>query len=124
MTRVGLAWTVSLGLLLAACGSANPHEPLRAKEYGKPTRDTVTVTVGGGFRRPGAYHVPAGTTVGDLIHMAEMLPDPGRGSELHMWSLKLSQSKNGFNSFNETPEERLRVTLEDQARLAVHKYNF
>jgi len=112
------------GLLLAGCSLIDPDRPLPKREYGQRTTRTISVTVGGGFKKPGVYHVLPGTAVGELITMAQMLPNPEKGADLGLWSLSLKQSENKFNSFKLISDKELRVKLRDNAQLSVRKYNF
>lgn len=119
---IRLALAVSLALPLPSCGSAAHCHLFRAQEYGCPTADTLTVTVLGRFKKTGIYHVPIGTTVGDMIRMAEMLPaPPGKDDG---WILTLTQSKNGFRARDGISRKGLDIKLADHAKLKVLRYTF
>ncbi len=121
---IHLSQSLMFGLLLASCSLMDPNRPLPKREYGQRTTRTISVTVEGGFKKPGVYQVLPGTTLGDVINMAHMLPNPEKGTELGLWSLSLKQSEHKFNSFKMISDRMLRMELRDQGRLCVKKYNY
>lgn len=47
------------------------YHPRKPQVYGALS-SPITVTVQGGFLRPGTYHMPQGTTLGDLLKKARL----------------------------------------------------
>lgn len=124
---MSLKLLVMLTVFVSGCYMLDSNLPCPKAVYGKAAENTIAVIVGKGFRNPGTHHVPRGTTLRQLLKMAPMLPNPGRGSEAGWWSLKVSQMKNGRATgliSKETPTEKeLDTILEDAAQISVIKYN-
>lgn len=124
---MNLKLLMTFTVFVSGCYMFDSNLPRPKAVYGIAADNTIVVTIGKGFRNPGIHHVPSGTTVRQLLKMAPMLPDPGRGSELGWWSLKVAQIKKGratgFISKEEPTEKELDTILEDAAQISVIKYN-
>ena len=65
-----------LSIFPCACSSLDLFtypKPLPERIYGRQSGQTIRVRVMVGFKRPGIYHVPQGTTLGELLEMARPL---------------------------------------------------
>lgn len=62
-------------VLLTSCYVFDANLPSPKAEYGKQTSQTIAVTAGDGFRKPGVHHVPQGTTLRQFIEIAAVLPN-------------------------------------------------
>ncbi|MBE2285236.1 MAG: hypothetical protein IAE77_17385 [Prosthecobacter sp.] len=124
---MNLRLLVILTAFVSGCYMFDSNLPRPEGVYGKAAENTISVTLGKGFRNPGTHHLPRGTTVRQLLTMTPMLPNPGGGSELGWWSLKVTQMKNGratgFISKETPTEKELDTILEDAAQITVIKYN-
>lgn len=118
---------IALSALVSSCYMFDPNLPLPQRSYGQSAENAIAAVVTKGFRKPGTHHVPRGTTVRELLEMAQMLPNPGRGAEAGWWSLKVAQLKNGnpvgFISRETPTEAELNTILEDGAQVSVIKWN-
>jgi len=100
-------------------------------EYGHRSKQTIAVTAGSGFRKPGVHHVPRGTTLRQFLKSAQILPKGG-WQHFDMSSVnsgcRLKQFHNGqrtgFLSRGKPSEKQFDTILEDGADVAVLMYNW
>lgn len=113
---------------LPGCYVFDANLPRPKAEYGQRSEQTIVVTAGMGFRRPGIHHVPRGTTLRQFLKIAQILPErdwtPGRYS---ICACKVGMIRNGkgagFMTALEPSEKEYKTILEDGAKVAVLKQN-
>lgn len=123
--------TLPIVFMMAGCAALVDHQlaayhPRKPSVYGEASLP-VTVTVKAGFMRPGTYHLPQGTTLGDLLKKAQLaniivengLPNKKCG-------IYLEQMQGGkliaWISHGWPSEEDLRQPLADGAIIAVEDH--
>lgn len=115
-------------VLLTSCYVFDPNLPRPKTEYGKQTGQTITVTAGYGFRKPGLHHVSQDTTLRQFIEIAAVLPNRRWGAVEGFCGCRLRMLKagkpGGFQSPRKPTEQQLDTRLEDGAIVDVIKWNW
>lgn len=123
-----LSVTLLIVFMMAGCAAIIDHQlaayhPNKPRVYGNPSLP-VTVTVQAGFMRPGTYHLPQGTTLGDLLkkaRLADVIIETGLPSQ--KCGVYLEQMQGGqliaWLSHGWPSEEDLRQPLADGAVVSV-----
>lgn len=109
-------------IVMALCltGCASSPKPLRAEDlphYGASLPGTIQVTVLEGFRRPGHYHLPQGTTLGQLLDSARLKPFDLGTNNPRCWqfiSVEMPRPARGRQMINREGQAGLTISAEDR----------
>ncbi|OYW76396.1 MAG: hypothetical protein B7Z37_08680 [Verrucomicrobia bacterium 12-59-8] len=113
---------------LSGCYVFDANLPRPKAEYGQRTEQTIVVTAGSGFRKPGIHHVPRGTTLRQFMKIAQILPNRDWGPEEWYCGCTVKQMRDGKGagifSQAEPSKKQYETRLEDGAEVAVPKWNW
>lgn len=120
---VAMACLVNSGCSFLVDSALQPYHPKPRRDYGNASLP-VAVSVGSGFKRPGMYYLPTGSTLKTVITQAHLWREiAGQGLPNRYCYLQITQVENGhkvtFKSNGQPTEQELDQVLTDGAVVEV-----